>query len=64
MSFFVLTGSVPNKILLLAWSQSICSPKNFGMATLLLVITFIQMACISLAPSHVPQYQAFHTAHS
>jgi len=29
---------------------------------LLLVTTFIQTVCISLAPSNVPQYQAFHTA--
>jgi len=36
-------------------------PKKFGLATLLLVTTFVQMACIFLAPSHVPQYQAFHT---
>jgi len=37
-------------------------PKKFGLATLLLVTTFIQTACFSLTPSHVPQYQAFHTA--
>jgi len=53
----------PNKILLLASSHSIWpSQKNFGLATLLLVTTFIQTACISLAPSHVPQYQTFDTA--
>jgi len=33
-----------------------------GLATLLLVMTFIQTACISLMPSHVPQYQTFDTA--
>jgi len=38
------------------------SQKYFGLATLLFVTTFIQTACISLASSHVPQYQAFHTA--
>jgi len=37
-------------------------PKNLGLATLLLVTTFMQTACISLAPSHVPQYQTFDTA--
>jgi len=36
--------------------------KNWGFATLLLVTTVIQAALMSLAPSHVPQYQAFHTA--
>jgi len=36
-------------------------PKIFDLATLLLVTTFIQTACISLVPSHVPQYQTFHT---
>ena len=58
----------PNKIPLLALSHSIwpCQ-KNFGLATLLLVTTFIPTACISLAPSHmtigdVPQYQTFDTA--
>jgi len=29
---------------------------------LLLVTTFMQMACIFLTPSHVPQYQTFDTA--
>jgi len=29
-------------------------PKNFGLASLLLVTTFIQMACINLAFSHGP----------
>ena len=38
------------------------SPKQFGLATLLPVTTFIQTACIFLGPSHVPQYQAVHTA--
>jgi len=37
-------------------------PKNLGLATLLLATTFMQMAYISLAPSHVPQYQTFDTA--
>jgi len=37
-------------------------PKKFGLATLLLVNTFIQTDSISLAPSHVPQYQTFDTA--
>jgi len=32
------------------------------MATLLLTTAFIQTACVSLTPSHVPQYQTFHTA--
>jgi len=36
--------------------------KKFGLAALLLVTTFIQMACIFLARSHVLKYQAFHTA--
>jgi len=36
--------------------------KKIWLATLLLVTTFIQTACIFLAPSHVPQYQTFHTA--
>jgi len=53
----------PNKIPLLTLSHSIWpSQKNFGLATLLLVTTFIQTACISFAPSHVPQYQTFDTA--
>jgi len=48
---------------LLALSHSIWpSQKNFELATLLLVTIFIQTACISLAPSHVPQYQTFDTA--
>ena len=52
----------PNKIPLLALSHSIWpSQKNLGLATLLLVTTFIQTACISLAPSQVPQYQTFDT---
>ena len=36
-------------------------PKKFRLATLLLVTAFIKTACIFLAPSHVPQYHAFHT---
>ena len=53
----------PNKIPLLALSHSIWpSQKNFGLATLLLVTTFIQTTCVALAPSHVPQYQTFDTA--
>jgi len=48
---------------LLTLSHSIWpSQKNFGLATLLLVTTFIQTACISLATNHVPQYQTFDTA--
>jgi len=35
------------------------SPQYFGLATLLLVTTSIKTACISLAPSHVPEYQTF-----
>jgi len=38
------------------------SQKKFGLATLLLATTFIKTACISLAPSLVPQYQTFDTA--
>ena len=34
---------------------------NFRLATPLLVIIFIQTACISLAPSHVSQYLTFDT---
>jgi len=34
------------------------SQKDFGLATLLLVTTFIQTTCIALAPSH----QTFDTA--
>jgi len=52
-----------NKIPLLALSHSIWpSQKNIGLATLLLVTTFIQTTWISLAPSHVPQYETFDTA--
>jgi len=48
---------------LLTLSHSIWpSQKSFGLATLLLVTTFIQTTCISLAPSHIPQYQTFDTA--
>ena len=42
---------------------------NLGLVMLLLVVVilifvsiFIQTACISHAPSHVPQYHVFHTA--
>jgi len=53
----------PNKIPLLGLSHIIWpTQKNFGLATLLLVTTFIQTTCISLAPNHVPQYQTFDTA--
>ena len=38
------------------------SPLKFWATTQLLVTTFTQTACISLASSHVPQYQTFHTA--
>jgi len=53
----------PNKIPLLTLCHSIWPYQtNFGLATLLLVTTFMQTACISLAPSHVPQYQTFDAA--
>jgi len=56
----------PNKILvLLALSHSRPiwpSQTNFGLATLLLVTSFIQTTCIAFMPSHVPQYQTFDTA--
>jgi len=37
LSFCALRGGVPNKILLLPWSQRIWSPKNFGLATPLML---------------------------
>ena len=37
-------------------------PQSFGLATLLLVTTFIKRACTFLAHNHVPQYQNFQTA--
>jgi len=39
----------------------VIGPQNFWLATQLLVTTFVQTTCISLAPSHVPQHQAVHT---
>jgi len=36
--------------------------KKFWAGYVTAVTIFIQTACISLAPRHVPQYQAFHTA--
>ena len=55
----------PNKIPLLALSHAIWPPKkNFGLATLLLVTTFIQTACISLAPILVLQYYSGFTTSS
>jgi len=53
----------PNKKPLFALSHSIWpSQKNCGLATLLLVTTFIQTTCVSVAPGHVPQDQTFDTA--
>jgi len=56
-------SSVPNQILLPVSSQSICPQTICWVKTsLFLVTTCIQSACISLAPSHIPVYQTFHTA--
>jgi len=43
-------------------SKYLGTGTKIGLATLLLVSTFIQTACIFLATSHVLKYQAFHTA--
>jgi len=50
---------------LLALSHAIWPPKkNFGLATLLLVTTFIQTACISLALSHSSVSNLWHSTSS
>ena len=46
----------PEQLLLLAGNQKCLAPENFGLATLLLVTTVMHTTCITLAPSHVPQY--------
>ena len=45
----------PERILLVAERQSICHTD---------VTTVMQTSCVTLAPSHVTQYQAFHTTFS
>jgi len=60
LSCCAVTGSVTDEILLL--KVKVFGLKHFWAGYATLVTTFVQTACISLAPNHVPQYQAFHTA--
>ena len=51
---FVLWKAVSRTKYCCSLKVEVFAPKKFGLATLLLVTTLIQMACISLASSHVP----------
>ena len=61
LSFCTLTGNLQKNTVARFKSQHLALPKNFGLATLLLVTTFVQ-TCISRPPRHVSQYQTFDTA--